>query len=73
MIKERSIFYNVLSYPCALLSLVSEKPDFIFKYRLYSVVKLCCMLVSVACAAKRTGKRTIHHFSCLEKGNVLQG
>lgn len=46
MIKEHSIFYNVvICYTCALLSAVNDKPDLIFKYLLHIRVKLCCMLV----------------------------
>lgn len=73
MIKEHSIFDNIIYCICALWSLVNEKPDFIFKYWLYGVVKLCYVLVSVACAKTIAGKRTQNHFSCLEKGTVPQG
>lgn len=75
MIKEHSIFDNVIYCICALWSSVNEKPDFIFKYWLYGVVKLCYVVVSVACAKKKkkAGKRTQNHFSCLEKGTVPQG
>lgn len=46
MIKEHSLFYNVvICYTCALLSVVDDKPDHIFKYLLHIRVKLCCMLV----------------------------
>ena len=74
MIKEHSIFDNVIYCICALWSSVNEKPDFIFKYWLYGVVKLCYVVVSVACAKKKkAGKRNQNHFSCLEKGTVPQG
>lgn len=53
MIKEHSIFDNVIYCICALWSSVNEKPDFIFKYWLYGVVKLCYVVVSVACAKKK--------------------
>lgn len=56
MIKEHSIFDNVIYCICALWSSVNEKPDFIFKYWLYGVVKLCYVVVSVACAKKKKSR-----------------